>query len=226
MTTITQVRQALKPLLDRHSDLALIGRFLLVKPIHHITRGVFVDRSIDKVAFVPQVVTDMLALEPVRRYGFWGWNPERLYDQRVGTWDVTKPETVWAMRDHIEVNVLQRLRAIVSLDDYRKYENGKSKIFFGAFEQLIFPNMMLAAAHGDFDAALQLWPVEYWFDQRLTKLFPEFHTALETGDRAYIAKALHRLEAAAVRAFGMEHIWEPTPFPLEPEAFPPCSNGA
>lgn len=146
MTTIAQVKQALKPLLDRYSDLALVGRFLVVKPVHHITRGVFVDRSIDKVAFVPDVVTDMLALEPVRRYGFWGWNPERLYDQRVGTWDVTKPETVRAMREHIEVNVLQRLRSIVSLNDYRNYEQGKSKVFSGAFEQLLFPNMMLAAA--------------------------------------------------------------------------------
>ncbi|UXN60765.1 hypothetical protein [Phyllobacterium zundukense] len=215
MTTIVQVRQALKPLLDRHSDLALIGRFLLVKPIYHVTRGVFVDRSIDKVAFVPEVVTDMLALEPVRQYGFWGWNSERLYDQSVGTWDVTKPDTVEAMRAHIEANVLHRLRSIASLDDYKTYENGKSKVFFGAFERLKFPNMMLAAAHGDFDAALQMWPVEYWFDQRLVKFFPEFHTALGAGDRVYIAKTLHRLEAAAARALGMEHIWESTPFPLE-----------
>ncbi|MBZ9654363.1 hypothetical protein [Phyllobacterium lublinensis] len=215
MTTIAQVKQALKPLLDRYSDLALVGRFLVVKPVHHITRGVFVDRSIDKVAFVPDVVTDMLALEPVRRYGFWGWNPERLYDQRVGTWDVTKPETVRAMREHIEVNVLQRLRSIVSLNDYRNYEQGKSKVFSGAFEQLLFPNMMLAAAHGDFEAALQLWPVEVWFHERITKFFPEFHTALEAGDRAFIATTLRRLEAAAIKAYAMEHIWEPTPFPLE-----------
>ena len=133
---------------------------------------------------------------------------ERFYDQSVGTWDVTKPHTVEAMRAHIEVNVLQRLRSIASLDDYKTYENGKSKIFSGAFERLKFPNMMLAAAHGDFDAALQMWPVEYWFDQRLVKFFPEFHTALEAGDHVYIAKTLHRLEAAAVTAFGMEHIWE------------------
>lgn len=215
MTTIAQVRQALKPLLDRHSDLALIGRFLLVKPVHHITRGILVDRSSDKAEFALEVVTDMLALEPVRQYGFWGWNSERLYDQSVGTWDVTKPDTVWAMRDHIEVNVLSRLRAIVSLDDYRSYENGKPKLFCGAFERLKFPNMMLAAAHGDFDTALQMWPVEYWFDQRLFKFFPDFHTAREAGDRVYIAKTLHRLEAATVTAFGMEHIWERTPFPLE-----------
>ena len=128
MTTIAQVRQALKPLLDRHSDLALIGRFLLVKPIYHVTRGVFVDRSIDKVAFVPEVVTDMLALEPVRQYGFWGWNSERLITALppTGTYQC---QLQVPMRAHIEVNVLQRLRSIASLDDYKTYENGKSKIF-------------------------------------------------------------------------------------------------
>ena len=39
MTTIAQVRQVVKPLLERHADLALLGRYLLIKPVHHFTRA-------------------------------------------------------------------------------------------------------------------------------------------------------------------------------------------
>jgi hypothetical protein len=35
------------------------------------------------------------------------------------------------------------------------------------------------------------------------------------GDRAGLARLLHSWEAETVKNFKIEHLWEPTPFPLE-----------
>ncbi|MET0605308.1 MAG: hypothetical protein ABWZ80_02530 [Beijerinckiaceae bacterium] len=51
MTTIAQVKSAVAPLLARHSDLALVNRFLIVKPVGHLTRGVLIDRRSAKEVF-------------------------------------------------------------------------------------------------------------------------------------------------------------------------------
>lgn len=52
MTTLSQVRKAIAPVLARNPDLVLMGRFLIIKPVHHILRGIFLDRSSNKNQFV------------------------------------------------------------------------------------------------------------------------------------------------------------------------------
>jgi hypothetical protein len=152
MTTTAQVKEALTPLLAYHSDLVLIGRFLIVKPVHHILRGVFVDRSSDKRSFEPHIVT--YPLVPAQKDIMLGWNPVWLFDQSVGMWDVTKPDTVTAMRNHIEGIALPRLRAIKTFDDYIAHERTKSTTFDGHFDDRIFTNIFVAAALGDFSFAI------------------------------------------------------------------------
>jgi hypothetical protein len=213
MTTTAQVKEALTPLLAYHSDLALMGRFLIVKPIHHILRGVFVDRSSDKRSFEPHIVT--YPLVPAQKVIMLGWNPVWLYDQSVGMWDVTKPNTVAAMRVHIEQLALPRLRAINTVDDFIAHERAKSTTFSGPFDDRVFTNIFVAAALGDFRKALQLRPDDTRIEPYFAKFAPDFFPALEEGDREFIARTLHEWEAATVKAYKMEHIWESTPFPLE-----------
>jgi len=62
MTTTAQVHQALQPLLDRNPDVALIGRRLVIRPVHHIMRSIFVDRSSIKVQFVPSTSVSLMFL--------------------------------------------------------------------------------------------------------------------------------------------------------------------
>ncbi len=52
MTTISQVRKALQPVLAHNPDLVLMGRFLIIKPVHHMLKGIFLDRSSNKNQFV------------------------------------------------------------------------------------------------------------------------------------------------------------------------------
>jgi hypothetical protein len=53
MTTVAQVKQVVQPLLQSNPDLALVGRMIVVKPVHHLLRGVYLARSSDPDDFVP-----------------------------------------------------------------------------------------------------------------------------------------------------------------------------
>ena len=43
----------------------------------------------------------------------------------------------------------------------------------------------------------------------------ELCARLMADDRAGLARLLHEWEAQTVKNFKIEHLWEPTPFPLE-----------
>lgn len=45
MTTVAQVKKMVQPLLEQHSDLALVGRWIYLKPVHHVARAVLIDRK-------------------------------------------------------------------------------------------------------------------------------------------------------------------------------------
>lgn len=47
MTTAAQVKKVVRPLLDRHADLALVGRYIYVRPVHHFARAILIDRMLD-----------------------------------------------------------------------------------------------------------------------------------------------------------------------------------
>ena len=45
MTTAAEVKRMVQPLLSRHADLALVGRWIFVKPIEHFARAVLIGRA-------------------------------------------------------------------------------------------------------------------------------------------------------------------------------------
>ena len=72
MTTVAQVKQAVQPLLQRNPDLALVGRLLVIKPVHHVLRCVYIDRSLDPLSFVP-TSSVLLLSELKKEFGYiWG----------------------------------------------------------------------------------------------------------------------------------------------------------
>ena len=62
-TRPADLKRYLKPLLKQRSDLVLIGRLLLIRPVRHIVRGVFFDRTSDKYLFKLHVIVRLL-VEP------------------------------------------------------------------------------------------------------------------------------------------------------------------
>jgi hypothetical protein len=62
-TRPADIKRYLKPLLKQRSDLMLIGRLLIIRPVRHIVRGVLFDRTSDKYQFKLWLILRLL-LEP------------------------------------------------------------------------------------------------------------------------------------------------------------------
>ena len=62
-TRPADLKRYLKPLLKQRSDLVLIGRLLVIRPVRHIVRGVFFDRTSDKYQFKLWLIVRLL-VEP------------------------------------------------------------------------------------------------------------------------------------------------------------------
>lgn len=50
-TRPADIKRYLKPILDQRDDLVLFGRRLVIRPVRHILRGVFFDRTGDRARF-------------------------------------------------------------------------------------------------------------------------------------------------------------------------------
>ena len=53
MTTVAEVRQVVKPIIERNPDLRMVGPLIVVKPVRHLLRGIYIGRSLDPTIFVP-----------------------------------------------------------------------------------------------------------------------------------------------------------------------------
>src|SRR5262245_11747654 len=112
MTTVAQVRKVLQPLLQRNPDLELVGRLIVIKPVHHILRGIYIDRSLDPQLFVPTWAV-MFLFEPSESFSYnWGG---RLYNRAHGAWDVTNSATSAVMCVILEQEVLPLLLCMTTI---------------------------------------------------------------------------------------------------------------
>ena len=69
MTTTAQVRKLVQPILARNADLALVGRWIFVKPVHHFARAILIDRSSSPDELVPQWA--VMHLFEAKSFFFW-----------------------------------------------------------------------------------------------------------------------------------------------------------
>lgn len=219
MTTVAQVKQAVQPLLQRNPDLALVGRLVVVKPLHHIHRGIYIDRSGDPGLFVPTWAVNPL-FEPGATFGYtWG---DRIYRPRPDRrpWDVNDPAISTILCEQIEQVALPLLRPVQSIDDFVAFA---SKERFQTQYLDLFPSRKIYVdiARGDFDSAREAYeflaarggdPLGPKAFDRMTKtLFP----LIAAKDRPALAQMLREFELAGVKRDKLEKCWEPTPFPLE-----------
>jgi hypothetical protein len=220
MTTIAQVRQAVQPLLRRNPDLALVGRLIVVKPVHHILRGIYVDRSLDPKLFVPTWSIIFIA-EPRDQIGFhWG---SRVF--RPGSvWDISEPELPMEMCEAIEREALPSMRSIKTIDDFVTFTSEER--FPDTYLDL-YPasRIFVDVARGDLEAASKI--CDYMRSDRAKRRYlpdmqhkydwvtKELCPLIAANDRPGLARLLHDYEAQSVKNLKLEKFWESTPFPIE-----------
>lgn len=229
MTTITQTKQVVQPLLARHSDLAMVGRYLILTPVRHFVRGVFIDRSINQHVFEP-VISVCLTFDGDTEQGI-GWGDRFIYrsfedaapdlvdtrknDPRFGVWDIRYPDNIELMLRFIEA-ALQSLCAMTAFEQMVDFA-GRDENNLTPFEFMYYPRLLIAAATGDFETARQIVGKREGLRRSFDTRYPAFCPALLSEDRAALAKCLHDLEAKTIRNLKFTKFWEPTPFPLELE---------
>jgi hypothetical protein len=227
MTTTAQVKRAVKPLLDRHPDLALVGRHLIVKPVGHVVRTIFIDRTGVADVFNPRWAA--MHLFEVQSFIFFNWGCN-LYKPQKGLWRWSDMDSISTLFSEIEL-LLPRLRAIYAIDGL---VNELPDLWQSAGPREHPPlhywpatKIMFDTALGDLGAARKIccervahWTEENYGrgdedDKAKVRRLNELCRLLAADNRAGMAKLLHEWEAQTVRNLKIEHLWEPTPFPLE-----------
>ena len=218
MTTVKQVRQLVIPLLERHPELALVGTAVVVKPVRHLMHYMTVGRTSSAEIFEPTCnVVGMagrfrefpLGGKPI--YGprrIWRWTEDRIDELFV---EVVEQEALpWlaqtkTLRDHME-------RVFISDEHRQAWAPGYVRLLLLLGDLDEARDVLLRSESAD----------AYWLPE-LTKLgikerLLSLGADLDKSDRRTLAGFFHELERSAAAKLKTEHLWEPTPFPLEERA--------
>jgi hypothetical protein len=224
MTTAAQIKKMVQPVLARHADLTLVGRWIFVTPVRHFARAVLIGRTAYKEEFEPRWAVIHL-FEARKTFSLnWGEFLANERSRRRGLWFMSDPDIELSLIEAIEQQALPKLRAIKTLDDYLAF------VARHMFRHQLFDwpqcKIIVDVALGDLDAARALcknylprWSVdqpEHDEDSKAKyRRLRELCMRLAENDRAGLAQLLHEWEAYTVKNFKIEHLWEPSPFPLE-----------
>lgn len=223
MTASELIKRRLGPVLKRHPDLGMIGRWIVMKPIRHVLRGiVMLSRDHDSFVVPQWAVTHFC--EPVGNFPLnWG---ERLYRDSPGLWLWDDPDMPEYFISKLESVVLPIFRSIQTLDDLVGYVETKP-LPYRHFEIDELRGACLHAARGDLETARaklddlrngrSLWCIPGFAEAEVAAVVDGLGPALDKGDRLAIARQLANWEEARMAKLpkGFARIWEPTPFPVE-----------
>ncbi|MET0605309.1 MAG: hypothetical protein ABWZ80_02535 [Beijerinckiaceae bacterium] len=214
MTTAAQVKAVVKPLLERNPDLALVGRLVVLKPVRHLLRGIYLDWSSAKELFTPAFAVTPLC-EPDKHFHF-------TYGRRLarGYWNVHDPATSQEMCKAIESEALPLLRPVETLDQFVEYVANPE--IWGPSDDHPLTSAIIHAAHGDFEASLRACDKVVRSNHYISFMPQEYGSVIHllrplivAGDRRGLSRLFHRWEGIAVRVNKVEHLWQETAFPFE-----------
>lgn len=220
MTTVAQVRRLVKPLLMSRQDLTLIGRMIVVPPVRHVLRAVYIDRTGRAERFNPRW-TVMHLFEGCQSPWFnlggdiYKPRPTPWHDRYPTLWWINDPETPELLADTIEAAVLPKLAPLHDLEAYYKH---LISLKDHAYHLRPYQRVIVEAARGRLDELRGICrdDLSKWSDDSdLIRRPKQICARLAANDAAGIASLLHEWEATTVRNLKIEHLWEPTPFPLE-----------
>lgn len=220
MPTAVQIRKAVKPLLQRHADLVLVGRVIYVRPIRHLSRAILLDRTSDPNRIDATYDANLLCNWVRTNWrrdlthapplpNIWLWNDDSMPD---------------SLLDAIEQQALPVLRAISTFDDVQTFTLGEPRGW--TIDNDRYTGMLFYAAAGCLEHAQQAaralrnaWPdakpVKWPLLQRQVELLRATRDFILDDDWRAVAQALHDLERNVVMQWKLEPYWEPSPFPLE-----------
>jgi hypothetical protein len=205
-TRPADLKRYLKPLLKQRSDLVLIGRMLIIRPVRHLLRGVFFDRTSDKYLFrVSRYITPLFPVEDGASY------EEDIHPVR---WKVWQPHFNDFLFDSVAEDAFDHVGQILTLGDFARDLDTSYVVAQAAFQYTRVASLALAGLREE--AAQLVDELErsnsdnsYWH------YFAKTQRAFLKRKTDDLCAEFRRKEADAAKELKLEGIWEPTPFPVE-----------
>lgn len=203
-TRPSDIKRYLRPLLAQRSDLVLIGRLLLIRPVRHIMRGVLLDRTSNRYRF--NVWPYLLPICMAGAGNGFG------YCASIGhITDIWQPHFEPLLLDTLAMDVFEPLGKIETFEDFAT----TSLIDSAGFCVTRLTALVLAGERDRAEAYIQDLETrkdpnnsysQKWLQDRREFLARDIHE---------ICKQYHGWEADAAKAVKLERVWEPSPFPVE-----------
>jgi hypothetical protein len=205
--TQDDVERLVGPILDRHKDLTLVGRHLVVRPVGHVLRFIRLGSTMFDDFFCVSAVIDVTFL----RYCSWAMNGERPLNHNAWErWDIFDPEEAERLR-HIIEETLPELRRVNTIDDFVAYRLNEPPPHTLSFDIKLMAQ--IAIAKGDLDGAIGV--VDAAIAKGWVEHLPKYYEPLKKRDRAALSTFLHEQQARSIETLGLTDYWRREPFPLE-----------
>jgi hypothetical protein len=200
-TRPADLKRYLKPLLKQRSDLVLIGRRLIIRPVRHLLRGVFFDRTSDKYGF--RVSRELQPLFSVGNDASLGFSMP-IHSVR---WSVWEPHFKALLFDALAEDIFDDVGKITTLANFRGDNSGD----YG--ESLQFVALVLAGQRERAAELIEMQPAKdcprYWpYDV-------DEQRALLDRDVESLCAEFRSKESHAAKVLKLGDAWEPAPFPAE-----------
>jgi hypothetical protein len=196
-TRPADIKRYLKPLLQQRSDLLLSGRLLIIRPVRHVLRGAFLDRTTDKYEFRVWSYIKPLYTDP-RGLGFGSYfHPSRVWEPHF------EPELLDALA-HDVFDYVGRLTSLTDVADH-----------LGATDEHHTDRVMALALAGEPErAAAYMDEMEgrrrpYW------EQWAREQRGFLARDVASLCEEYRARETETVKALKLGDAWTPSPFPAE-----------
>jgi hypothetical protein len=201
-TRPTDVKRYLKPLLNQRGDLMLVGRSLVIRPVRHVLRGAFLDRSGSRYEFRLWAYLKPLWSRP-RGVGYLDY----VHD---GKWRVWQPHFEPLLMDTLQQEIFEPLGKITTLDDVAAVLADTDHLFSARVILLA-----LAGERERADAYVRDIEMRHASQNDYFKGWVQSQREFLARDIGEVCAQVHAQEAETVKALGLESIWEPSPFPVE-----------
>ena len=197
-TRPADVKHYLKPLLQMRSDLVLVDRLLLIRPVRHLIRGVYFDRTRSKYSF--RVWSHMRPLFSTKP----GQTGDYIHDGAFATWS---PHFEALLMDRMAEEIFSEVGKVATLLDFAS----ASQNFKTAITAFVLA--------GETDKAVDLVKQrdrarKAWGFSGIAPEHKEHLDHVLKNIEATCAEC-HANEAKVIKALKLEHVWEPAPFPVE-----------
>ena len=237
MSTAAQVAELVQPFLERNPSCKLLGRMVVLTPVQHFARGIFIDRSSTKGEIVPSWFVWTLFQPPPGYLGGFGGRLPRAFG-----W-ADKPGIQQKLLDEMEIahaDVLLPADSLAALFDAATKADGFDALHIATRAVLLAGLGRLDEAlsdlgqHLDFSQKLNQMLVEHWRkhyrigsrpwqrqaamqarEQERMAALRLLQSLIRANDRAAVAALLHQWEAGGVKQLKLGNFWTPTLFPIE-----------